>query len=133
MFIIPVAVNVARHQVITLSYATCTSSWNFQNLYNLVNCVQICLQFVLCCHFVWACASHPPPKQSRVGSFFSHMCLVPPKFFTQRKSGFCRRYAHTLHINRSGYKPQRYYENYKHYGYYVHSIVKALTFLKLNT
>ena len=34
---------------------------------------------------------HPPPKQSRVGSFFSHRCLVPPKFFPQRKSGFCRR------------------------------------------
>ena len=37
---------------------------------------------------------HPPPKQSRVGSFFSHRCLVPPKFFPQRKSGFCRRYSH---------------------------------------
>ena len=37
---------------------------------------------------------HPPPKRSRVGSFFSHRCLVPPKFFPQRKSGFCRRYSH---------------------------------------
>ena len=37
---------------------------------------------------------HPPPKPSRVGSFFSHRCLVPPKFFPQRKSGFCRRYSH---------------------------------------
>ena len=37
---------------------------------------------------------HPPPKQSRVGSFFSHRCLVPPKFFPQRKSGFCRRCSH---------------------------------------
>ena len=64
MFIIPVAVNVARHQVITLSYASCTSSWNFQNLYNLVNCVQICLQFVLCCHFVWACAIYIAPDLS---------------------------------------------------------------------
>ena len=36
----------------------------------------------------------PPPKRSRVGSFFSHRCLVPPKFFPQRKSGFCRRYSH---------------------------------------
>ena len=36
---------------------------------------------------------HPlPPKQSRVGSFFSHRCLVPLKNFPQRKSGFCRRY-----------------------------------------
>ena len=35
---------------------------------------------------------HPPPKRSRVGSFFSHRCLVLPKFFPQRKSGFCRRY-----------------------------------------
>ena len=33
----------------------------------------------------------PPPKKkrSRVGSFFSHRCLVPPKHFPQRKSGFC--------------------------------------------
>ena len=37
---------------------------------------------------------HPPPKQSRVGSFFSHRCLVPPKFFPQRKRGFYRRYSH---------------------------------------
>ena len=36
----------------------------------------------------------PPPKRSRVGSFFSHRCLVPPKIFPQRKSGFCRRYSH---------------------------------------
>ena len=36
---------------------------------------------------------HPPPqKRSMVGSFFSHWCLVPHKFFPQRKSGFCRRY-----------------------------------------
>ena len=36
---------------------------------------------------------HPPPlKQSRVGSFFSHRCLVLPKFFPKRKSGFYRRY-----------------------------------------
>ena len=36
---------------------------------------------------------HPPPqRRSRVGSFFSHRCLVLPKFFPQRKSGFCRRY-----------------------------------------
>ena len=35
---------------------------------------------------------HPPPKRSRVGSLFSHRCLVLPKFFPQRKSGFCRRY-----------------------------------------
>ena len=37
---------------------------------------------------------HPPPKRSRVGSFFSHRCLVSPKCFPQRKSGFCRRYSH---------------------------------------
>ena len=37
---------------------------------------------------------HPPPKRSRVGSFFSHRCLVPQKCFPQRKSGFCRRYSH---------------------------------------
>ena len=37
---------------------------------------------------------HPPPpkKRSREGSFYSNRCLVPPKFFPQRKSGFCRRY-----------------------------------------
>ena len=38
---------------------------------------------------------HPlltPRKQSRVGSFFSHRYLVPPKLFPRRKSGFCRRY-----------------------------------------
>ena len=29
-----------------------------------------------------------PPEQSRVGSFFLHSCLVPLKFFPQRKSGF---------------------------------------------
>ena len=34
----------------------------------------------------------PPPKRSRVGSFFSHRYLVLPNFFPQRKSGFCRRY-----------------------------------------
>ena len=34
----------------------------------------------------------PPPKRSRVGSFFSLRYLVLPKFFPQRKSGFCRRY-----------------------------------------
>ena len=37
---------------------------------------------------------HPPSKRSRVGSFLSHKCLVPPKFFPQRKIGFCRRYSH---------------------------------------
>ena len=38
---------------------------------------------------------HPPPKKrSRVGSFFTHRCLVSPKFFPQRKSGFCMRYSH---------------------------------------
>ena len=35
---------------------------------------------------------HPHPKRSRVGSFFLHRCLVLPKCFPQRKSGFCRRY-----------------------------------------
>ena len=35
---------------------------------------------------------HPPPKRSRVGSFFSHRCLVLPKNFPKRKSGFCSRY-----------------------------------------
>ena len=30
----------------------------------------------------------PPPKPLRVGSFFSHRCLVPPKFFPQRKVDF---------------------------------------------
>ena len=37
---------------------------------------------------------HPPPKRSRVGSFYSHRCLEPPKFFPQRKSRFCWRYLH---------------------------------------
>ena len=37
---------------------------------------------------------HPPPpkKRSRVGSFFTHRCLLLPKFFPQRKSEFWRRY-----------------------------------------
>ena len=26
----------------------------------------------------------PPPKRSRVASFFSHWCLVPPKFFPKK-------------------------------------------------
>ena len=36
----------------------------------------------------------PTSKRSRVGLFFSHRCLVAPKFFPQRKNGFCRRYSH---------------------------------------
>ena len=31
---------------------------------------------------------HPPPKRSRVGSFFSHRCLVPPNFFPKEKVDF---------------------------------------------
>ena len=27
----------------------------------------------------------PPPKRSRVGSFFPHRCLVPPKFFCPKE------------------------------------------------
>ena len=30
----------------------------------------------------------PPPKRSRVGSFFSHRCLVSPKFFPKEKVDF---------------------------------------------
>ena len=38
---------------------------------------------------------HPPPPKTIEGGFiFSHRCLVSPKFFPQRKSGFCRRYSH---------------------------------------
>ena len=37
---------------------------------------------------------HLPPKTIEGGFIFSHRCLVPPKFFPQRKSGFCRRYSH---------------------------------------
>ena len=40
---------------------------------------------------------HPPPKKKlRVGSVFSptYRCLELPKIFSQRKSGFCGRYAH---------------------------------------
>ena len=38
---------------------------------------------------------HPPPQNDR-GSvhFFLYWCLVSPKFFPQKKSGFCRRYSH---------------------------------------
>ena len=37
----------------------------------------------------------PPPKKIIEGGFiFSYGCLVSPKFFPQRKSGFCRRYSH---------------------------------------
>ena len=32
---------------------------------------------------------HPHPKKwSRVGSFFSYGCLVPPKFFPKKKVDF---------------------------------------------
>ena len=41
---------------------------------------------------------HPPPECSRVGSFFSHRCLVPPKIFLQQ-SGFCTRHSHWNHQN----------------------------------
>ena len=30
----------------------------------------------------------PPPEKSRVGSFFSHGCLVPPNFFPKKKGDF---------------------------------------------
>ena len=30
----------------------------------------------------------PPPKRLRVGSFFLHRCLVPPKFFPKEKVNF---------------------------------------------
>ena len=30
----------------------------------------------------------PPPKRSRVGSFFPHGCLVPPKYFSKKKEDF---------------------------------------------
>ena len=35
----------------------------------------------------------PPPKMIEGGFIFSYGCLVSPKFFPQRKSGFCRRYS----------------------------------------
>ena len=31
---------------------------------------------------------HPLPEWSRVGSFFSYGCLVPPKFFPKKKVDF---------------------------------------------
>ena len=39
----------------------------------------------------------PPPPQKKTiegGFIFSHSCLVSPKNFPQRKSGFCWRYSH---------------------------------------
>ena len=30
----------------------------------------------------------PPPKRSRVGSLFSHRCLVPPKIIPKEKVDF---------------------------------------------
>ena len=30
----------------------------------------------------------PPPKRSKVGSFFSHRCLVSPNFFPKEKVDF---------------------------------------------
>ena len=33
----------------------------------------------------------PPPRTIKGGFSFSNRCLVPPKCFPQRKSGFCRR------------------------------------------
>ena len=37
---------------------------------------------------------HPPQNDRGWVHFFSDGCLVPPKFFPQRKSGFCRRYSY---------------------------------------
>ena len=37
---------------------------------------------------------HPPPRMIEDGFFFSYGCLVSPKFFPKKKSGFCRRYSH---------------------------------------
>ena len=34
------------------------------------------------------CTPPPPPKRSRVGSFFGHRCLVPPNFFPKEKVHF---------------------------------------------
>ena len=38
--------------------------------------------------------SAPLPQTIEDGFIFLHRCLVPPKNFPQRKSGFCRRYSH---------------------------------------
>ena len=42
---------------------------------------------------------HPPPKRSRVDSFFSHRCLVPPKFFPQEKVDFVGDIRNGTHKN----------------------------------
>ena len=34
----------------------------------------------------------PPPRIIEGGFIFPYGCLVPPKFFPQKKSGFCWRY-----------------------------------------
>ena len=38
---------------------------------------------------------HPPPQQSRVGSFFSRTCLVLPNFFPPKKVNFVRELERT--------------------------------------
>ena len=43
---------------------------------------------------------HPHPKTIDSVFFISHRCLVPPNFFPQGKSGFCRRYSHKNAQNR---------------------------------
>ena len=37
---------------------------------------------------------HPPPRMIEGGFIFLYGCLVSPKFFPPKKSGFCRRYSH---------------------------------------
>ena len=65
---------------------------------NSVDLLGVSLYADLKVNHIRLCASRtyhappPPPKRSRVGSFFSHGYLVLPKFFPQRKSAFCRRY-----------------------------------------
>ena len=41
----------------------------------------------------------PPPKRSRVGSFFSHRCLVSPKFFPKEKVDFVGAIRIRMHKN----------------------------------
>ena len=52
----------------------------------MINCSHVLSSMYLVGYEPADLTVHPPsPKRSRVGSFFSHMCLVPPKFFPKEK------------------------------------------------
>ena len=52
-----------------------------------------------------------PPKRSRVGSFFSHRCLVPLLNFPQRKNGFFMRYSVLRHNTQTQFQQSSFDNN----------------------